>query len=257
MELPRVTGTRLGLIVGSALELDALPELAIDGRITTDTIETDRGRVRVHDLGHALVVYRHHAAGDDYCPAHRIDHHRTMAAMCAAGCDRVLALASVGSLRGWPVGTVVAPFDFFAPGLNPTFFDDERGHSIPGFHAPWRDRVLEAWDHATATTVMDGGVYAQTAGPRFETPAEVRMLAAHADIVGMTVASECILAGEAGLAYAAVCTVDNLGNGLGATQLTTAEFHEGVAANKSRLLADVRAVLPRLAAEPVGGISPG
>ena len=41
-------------------------------------------------------------------------------------------------------------------------------------------------------------------------------MAAHADVVGMTIASECIVAGELGLAYAAVCVVDNLANGIGA-----------------------------------------
>jgi len=256
MDIPQVTGARLGLIVGSALELEVLPDLALDGSVTTSLVETSRGAVRVHDVGHALVLYRHHATDDGFCPAHRIDHHRTIRALCAAGCDRIVALGSVGSLRGWAVGAVVAPFDFLAPWANPSFFDDVRGHSIPGFDQGWRDQVLEAWSAATATPMMDGGVYAQTAGPRFETPAEVRMLAAHADVVGMTVASECILAREAGLAYAAVCTVDNLGNGLGAVDLTTDEFHEGVAANKARLVADVRAVLPRLAATNLHRLEP-
>ena len=46
-------------------------------------------------------------------------------------------------------------------------------------------------------------MYAQTLGPRFETPAEVRALARVADMVGMTIAAEAVLAGEAALAYAA------------------------------------------------------
>jgi 5'-methylthioadenosine phosphorylase len=250
MDAPQPIGERLGLIAGSALALESLPELALDGTVSTTLVPTDLGPVRVHDIGHAVLVHRHHATDDGYCPAHRIDHHRTIAALCAAGCDRVVALASVGSLRGWPVGTLVAPFDFYAPAVNPTFFEDARGHSIPGFDAPWRDRVLETWTQVTDTPLLDGGVYAQATGPRFETPAEVRALATHADVVGMTVASECILAREARLAYAAVCSVDNLGNGLGETNLTTDEFHQGVAANRARLVADVRALLPRLAAAP-------
>ena len=51
--------------------------------------------------------------------------------------------------------------------------------------------------------VEDGGVYWQVAGPRIETAAEVRLIAQHAHVVGMTVASECIVAGELGLPYAA------------------------------------------------------
>ena len=44
---------------------------------------------------------------------------------------------------------------------------------------------------------------------------ELRLLAAHADLVGMTMASECIVAGELGLSYAAVCVVVNHAAGRG------------------------------------------
>ena len=63
----------------------------------------------------------------------------------------------------------------------------------------------------------------------------------------MTVASECILATEVGLPYAAVCVVDNLANGLGDTPLTLDEFNAGVAANRTRLIADLDALIPHLA----------
>ena len=65
-----------------------------------------------------------------------------------------------------------------------------------------------------------GGVYVQTRGPRIETVAEVAALAKIADIVGMTVASEATLACELGMDFAALCTIDNYANGLGADVLT-------------------------------------
>jgi purine nucleoside phosphorylase len=83
---------------------------------------------------------------------------------------------------------------------------------------------------------------------RFETPAEVRALARIGDLVGMTLAAECILTKELGIAYAAVCVVDNLGNGLAVEPLTIEEFQAGVVANRVALLADLDAVLPALAA---------
>jgi 5'-methylthioadenosine phosphorylase len=145
---------------------------------------------------------------------------------------------------------MVAPYDFYAPQVNPTFHDDAHGHQVPGFDPAWRALVLATWQETAGSTLVDGGVYAQTTGPRFETPAEVRALGAHADIVGMTLAAELILAGEAGLAYAAVCVVDNLANGLATEQLTLAEFHAGVEANRNQLVADLRLVIPRLAERP-------
>ena len=75
------------------------------------------------------------------------------------------------------------------------------------------------------------GVYTQTRGPRFETPAEIRMLAMAGDVVGMTCAHEATLAKEMGLPYAVVCMVDNLANGLGDRAVTYDEFKEGVRRN--------------------------
>jgi len=65
--------------------------------------------------------------------------------------------------------------------------------------------------------------------------------------VGMTIASECIVAGELGLAYAAVCVVDNLANGLGPGALAVEELERDRAANVARLCAALGAVLPALA----------
>jgi 5'-methylthioadenosine phosphorylase len=130
--------------------------------------------------------------------------------------------------------------------VTPSLFDDTRGHTVPGFDVPWRSVVVDAWRRATTTPLVDGGVYVHARGPRFETPAEIRFFATVGDLVGMTLGAECILAREAGLAYAALCVVDNLANGLGATALTTAEFETGVAANRERLVGDVRRVVDRL-----------
>jgi 5'-methylthioadenosine phosphorylase len=90
-------------------------------------------------------------------------------------------------------------------------------------------------------------VYWQTTGPRFETAAEVRMIAAFADVVGMTIGSECVASRELGLAYAAVCVVDNLANGVADTPLTVEEFEAGRAANAAALTETLRRVVPELA----------
>jgi len=180
---------------------------------------------------------------------HAIDHGANVLALRDAGVDRVLAVGSVGSLRlDWPVGTVVGPDDFYAPHVTISLHDDARAFGARGFDPAWRRSVVDAWQEHAARPIVDGGVYAQTRGPRFETPAEVRALARDADLVGMTVAAECIVAGEAGLAYAAVCVVDNLGNGLATEPLDLDSFRVAVAANRAALVADLEAVLPALVA---------
>jgi 5'-methylthioinosine phosphorylase len=201
----------------------------------------------------ALVLQRHGAAGDYVLP-HAIDHEANLRSLLGAGCDRALAIGSVGSLdAGIAVGSFVCPHDFIALQVSVTTFDDPRGHAMPGFDPGWRNEVLAAWERSGvgegrgAGALRDGGVYWQTSGPRFETPAEIGLIAAHADLVGMTLASECIVAGELGLPYAAVCVVDNLANGIAAQPLSAAEVERHREANATRLREALDAILPELA----------
>ena len=176
-----------------------------------------------------------------------IDHAANLLAVAEQGCDRVLAIGSVGSLHAeLPVGTFACPDDFIALQLGLSALGDVRAHRLPGFDRGWRERVISAWREAGAPALRDGGVYWQAIGPRFETPAEIRLMAAHADLVGMTIASECIVAGELGLAYAAVCVVDNLANGVGPETLSLEELERHRAANVARLRDALDAVLPLL-----------
>lgn len=193
----------------------------------------------------AVVVQRHGETG--YVLPHEIDHAANLRPLVEAGCDRALAICSVGSLDAEiGVGSLVCPHDFIALQVTVTSLDDAGAHALPGFDAAWRDRVLSAWGTAAAP-LRDGGVYWQTNGPRFETPAEIGLLTAHADLVGMTMASECVVAGELGLGYAAVCVVDNMANGIGARPLSPEELARDREANVARLAEALDAVLPRLA----------
>ena len=200
----------------------------------------------VLDRDDAFVLQRHGVGR--YAPPHLIDHRANLEAAATAGCDRVLAVSSVGSLRTEiGVGTIVCPDDFIALQLGYSIHDDVRGHSVPGFDSGWRERVLASWSRHDSDAVRDGGVYWQAIGPRFETPAEIRLIAAHADVIGMTVAAECIVARELGLPYAAICVVDNLANGIDEEPLTVEEYEAGRAANRERVRRTLEAIMPSLA----------
>jgi 5'-methylthioadenosine phosphorylase len=194
----------------------------------------------------AAIVQRHDAGA--YVLPHEIDHAANLRALVEQGCDRVLAIASVGSLDAeLPVGALLCPDDFIALHLGLSTFGDERAHRAPRFDPNWRREVVAAW-RASDDELRDGGVYWQAIGPRFETPAEVRLMAAHADVVGMTIASECIVAAELGLAYAAICVVDNLANGIGLGPLEIIELEAARGANALQLHDGLAAVLPQLGA---------
>lgn len=195
--------------------------------------------------GSANVIQRH-GIGAEFRLPHRVDHAANLRSLLEAGCDRVLAVGSVGSLKeAIGVGALVCPDDFIALQLGTTTFEDARGHATPGFDAAWRERVLAA--SGTIEDLLAGGVYWQTIGPRFETPAEIRMIAAHADVVGMTIASECIVAGELGLPHAALCVVDNLANGIGG-ELSPVELEAQRGRNAERLAGALEVLVPELSA---------
>ena len=97
-------------------------------------------------------------------------------------------------------------------------------------------------------------VYAQFAGPQYETPAEVRMARVlGADLVGMSTALETIAAREAGLEVLGLSLVTNFAAGFGTGTLSHAEVlamgHE-FGPRISALLADaVQLILTRPMAE--------
>lgn len=213
---------RLALVAGSSLRDTDLPQ------------------------GEWELVQRHGEAVA-YALPHRIDHVANMRSLAESGCDRVLAVSSVGGLREeLGPGSLLCPDDFIALDAEPlTALEGAAAHRVPGFNAGWRRRVLAALDGEGA---RDGGVYWQARGPRLETPAEVRFVAAHADVIGMTVASECVVAGELGLAYAALCVVDNLANGIADSELTLDQIEANRERNRARIAELVSRVLPALAA---------
>jgi len=195
---------------------------------------------------HDAFVLQRHGSGEYLLP-HRIDHAANLRALLEAGCDRALAICSVGSLKPQiEVGSLACPDDFVALQVTITTFDDARGHATAGFDRDWRGRLLST-AAAAGVPVRDGGVYWQTNGPRFETPAEIGLVAAHADLVGMTMASECIVAGELGLPYAGICMVDNLANGIRERPLSPHELERDREANAARLSDALDAILPELA----------
>src|SRR3954470_16569266 len=195
----------------------------------------------------AAIVQRHADDGTFVLP-HAIDYEANLRPLLELGCDRVLAIGSVGSLHvELAVGSLVCPDDFIALNLGDSIFGDARAHSAPGFAPGWREEVIAAWSEGSQAP-RDGGVYWQARGPRFETPAEIRLMASHAHVVGMTIASECVVAAELGLDYAALCVVDNLANGLGEKEISVEELEADRLINAERLREGLAAVLPRLGA---------
>ena len=76
-------------------------------------VDTPSGPVRVYERGEQVLLQRH--GFDRYTTAARIDHAANLPPLAGLGCDRVLAIGSVGWLRAeLGVGSFLCPDDFIA-----------------------------------------------------------------------------------------------------------------------------------------------
>lgn len=167
-----------------------------------------------HGAGHAL-------------PPHRVNYRANIAALKKLGVSNILASASVGSMAdSMPPGALVTLSQFldFTKSRPSTLHDGEDGvvvhvdMSEP--YCPHLREELRAAAAALDEELGDGATYVCAEGPRFETPAEIRMFRSlGGDLVGMTNVPEVTLAREAGICYATVAAVTNWAAGISAEPL--------------------------------------
>ena len=91
-----------------------------------------------------------------------------------------------------------------------------------------RQAIIDASEQL-GFAVKNGACYVCTEGPRFETPAEIRMFQRlGADLVGMTSVPEVVLARELGMCYASIGMVTNEAAGIATHPLTHEEIMESM-----------------------------
>jgi 5'-methylthioadenosine phosphorylase len=201
--------------------------------------------------GHGMVFLARHGYGHTVAP-HEVNYRANLWALKEENVSGVVSVASVGGIR-----RDVAPGSLLVPdqiidytwGRRATFFE---GAGAPVTHIDFtepyteslRQRILAA-ARACGESVLDGGTYAATQGPRLESAAEINRLERDgADIVGMTGMPEAALARELGLEYAAIAVSANYAAGRGESE--HAVPMERIEAVLGEAMGRVRRIIERL-----------
>lgn len=208
-------------------------------------LETEFGKALVFLSDTVAFVPRHGKDPRRYILPHLINHQANLKALKGLGIKEVIGVNSTGSLKkNIKPGMIIVPDDFITLPGTPTAMHGKAVHITPKLSNEVRKRWIEA-AHDCGVRVRDGGVYWQTTGPRFETRAEIRMMSRFADLVGMTLASEAVIAQELGLSYAALCSVDNYGHGLVEKELTLEEIFQNARRNADAMMKIVMRYIER------------
>ena len=164
-------------------------------------------------------------------PPHKVNYRANIWGLKSLGVERIIATNAVGAIsQELAPGEIVLPSDLVdvTKSRIGTFYEGSPVTHVD-VSQPYCPRVREV----LATSSVSSGrsspkdvVMACTEGPRYETPAEIKMLRTMGcDIVGMTGAPEAFLARELELCYASISFVSNMAAGLQRT-LSAREVEE-------------------------------
>jgi len=164
-------------------------------------------------------------------PPHRVNYRANIYALHEVGVERIIATNAVGAINlDFKPADLVVPHDLidFTRSRHLTFYDEAPVTHVD-FSQPYCPEirnVLIGKSKRFSENALDRAVYVCTEGPRYETPAEIRMFRQlGGDVVGMTGVPEVVLAREVGICYAALCFISNMAAGI-ENKLTTKEVIE-------------------------------
>jgi len=208
IEVAIIGGSGLETLLSSAERVHIGTPYGLPSTITIGTIDTvDVAFLPRHGEKHKL-------------PPHRINHKANLHALYQLGVKRIIATNAVGAInQNFKPADLVIPHDFidFAYREKATFYDSWPVTHVD-FSQPYCPQLRQTLIKAARTQklrVHTKGVLVCTSGPRFETPAEIRMFSLlGGDIVGMTGAAEAVLARELEICYASLCYISNMAAGM-------------------------------------------
>ncbi|MEM2904887.1 MAG: S-methyl-5'-thioadenosine phosphorylase [Candidatus Bathyarchaeia archaeon] len=232
-------GHPIGVIGGTGFET----ALRLDEARKVETPFGDAPTVHMGRIAERPAVFLpRHGAGHSL-PPHRVNYRANIWALHRVGVRRLIATNAVGALNpAVKPGNLVVPDDLldFTKSRANTFYEGKPVLHVD-FTEPYCRDIRAALIRAAEESggnIWPRGTYVCTEGPRYETPAEIRVYRSlGGDVVGMTGCPEAALARELGICYASICIVSNMAAGL-QDRVTTREVVR-VMQEKSALLREV------------------
>ncbi len=245
---------RVGIISGHFIE-DFLEESE------AITVNTRYGDVNLwyKKIENKAVFFLNRHGKDANIPPHMINYLANIEALSLSKVNCIISLATVGSLKNSiKPGDIVIPDDFidFTRNRINTFYSNQRVHvdmSNP-FCRGLSTSMMESCKKL-GIKFHDSGTYLTTEGPRLETRSEISMFSKFADVVGMTLVPEVILAREKEICFSSICLVCNMGAGL-QTSLSAQEIKRMVEEKKPILTKILLDVLKNLSEDAVRCLYP-
>jgi 5'-methylthioadenosine phosphorylase len=153
-------------------------------------------------------------------PPHKINFRANIWALHMLNVERILATNAVGAINlKYKPSDLIIPGDFidFTKCRPYTFYDEAPVTHVDVTHLycpELRAHLLKSANKRT-NRIWNDAVYLCTEGPRYESPAEIKMYRSFGcDIVGMTGLPEAILVHELNICYATLCYVSNMAAGI-------------------------------------------
>jgi 5'-methylthioadenosine phosphorylase len=191
--------------------------------LRTEQVRTPFGPAEVYlgKIGSRAVVCINRYGPDLKIPSHKVNHRANIWALRSLGAERVISQNAIGSVNpALRPGDIVIPDDLLdRTKIRPlSLFDDEDCWSRVDMTEPFCPEIRQSLIEAASglsERVIPRGVFVCTEGPRFETPAEIRVFQREGgDIVGTPMIPEAVMAREAELCYASIAPIINYGAGL-------------------------------------------
>jgi 5'-methylthioadenosine phosphorylase len=162
--------------------------------------------------------------------SHHINFRAMIWGLRELGVERIVSQNAIGSVNPMlQPGDVVISDDFIDLTKNRplTLYDSDQSWVRVDMTEPFCPEMRRALVAATRRVfgrAQDGGTFMCVEGPRFETPAEIRMYHQWgADIIGTPLVPEVVFAREAGICFASIAPIINYGSGLASAVIQTGE----------------------------------